>query len=179
DFHDLATLFFLFLPLALLAREAPVLPAAPRFLALARPPVFFLPAGRAIRFFGAAGVPSGLASAPTGSTRTRYRTRWTMPRIWGVSSWTTEWLMRRSPSASIVRLCFSMQRILLRSCVILTSAIGPRRVLGADPQELAHRLAARGRDVAGVPQALKSRHRGLDHVVGIPRAARLREHVLV
>src|SRR5258705_6123237 len=88
DLHDLGALF-------LLARDAsrgdPKPPCARAlFLLMAAaffpPPVFFMPAGfRFTAFF----TPAPGAPPSTGSVRTRYRTRWTMPRICGVSSWTT------------------------------------------------------------------------------------------
>src|SRR5438477_12626275 len=85
--------------------------------------------------------------------------------------------MRRNPSATSVRLCFSMQRILLRSWVILTRAID-RPGLRPDPEQLADRLSARGGDFARLAKALKSVHRGLHDVVGVSRSERLRENVV-
>src|SRR5215207_49919 len=58
----------------------------------------------------------------TSSTRTRWRTLWSMPRTWGVSACTLSSRMRLSPRARTVRLWPCLEPMTLLTCVTLSFA---------------------------------------------------------
>src|SRR5206468_3703556 len=128
-------------------------------------------------------------SAP--STFTRWRTFLSIPASTGVSSCSAVRPILPRPSARSVPRWRSLWPIWLRTCVTLTFATGlllgrGRRgdchrlglglrllaVRGRERQDVAHRLAARPRDVLGAAQAAERVDGGLEHVdrVGRPEA---------
>src|SRR5215813_7464424 len=114
-----------------------------------------------------------------------------MPRTAGVSSRSTVWCMRRKPRPRMVARMSSVQLMKLTTHLILTvppglaaffslaigGALG-RSSLLRTAADFVHGLGAHLGDVAGILQAEQRRKRGLDDVVRIRGAQRLREHVV-
>src|SRR5262245_57239873 len=98
-----------------------------------------------------------------------------MPRICGVSAFSTECSRLYRPSAWSVPSTSFVTLAELPVCVILSF-----RAIAHSPraEELGHRHAARLSDVARAPQVTESVHGRLRDVVRVGRAQRLREHVL-
>src|SRR5262245_10465550 len=114
-----------------------------------------------------------------------------MPRTAGVSSRSTVWCMRRKPRPRMVARMSSVQLMKLTTHLILTvppglaaffslaigGALG-RSSLLRTAADFVHGLGAHLGDVAGVLQAEQRREGGLDDVMGIRSAQRLREHIV-
>src|SRR5688572_19968815 len=91
----------------------------------------------------------------------------------GVSSWTADWLIRRSPSDFTVASCFGLMPMMLFLSVTLSFLPGTRRLRSVAVPAPPDRVQ--------ILQPLDSSQRvdgGLEDVVGIVRPERLREDVL-
>src|SRR5262249_12001803 len=140
------------------------------------------------------------------TTRTRWRILWTMPRTAGVSLSVRRRFILLRPSPISVCSCTLGRRMGLRYCSTvmvlpaLASAFGPgvsaamgsppaisrrfarglriRRAVAAAGHDLAHLLAAPGRDAARILLPLEGIEGSAHHIIGIGGAQRLGNHVL-
>src|SRR3954471_5617710 len=114
--------------------------------------------------------------------RTRCGTVATIPRISGRSSWTTESLIRLSPSERSVCRWFGLVPIADLIWVTFSCAISdPLARTGTQHRGRGHvleRQAAAGRDLLGADEVLQGLHGGVHDVDRVRRAEALGEHVV-
>src|SRR5690606_19408573 len=113
------------------------------------------------------------------STRTRCRTWKIIPRIAGLSSWTTVCLCFRRPSARSVARCLAGRPIPLRICVIFsrTGSAPVASFLDTAYPQLFHRDPTFGGHPLGRDQLPEPRHRRPHHVDRVVGAQVLGQHV--